>query len=446
MKFCKNLQKVADISEPEWAPYWPNYKMLKVRIARSEKDAVILMMLTTRVTHRHNSLSKIMMCTSSDNDVGFAFQFTASTKKLIKALPSLVPVDEAGRACVQVRARPHADSAEDSSSAAAGEHEQRSRGQQHGDATGETAQRPQEGQHSQEQPSSTSAAGVNNDSGSIGKSPGEIAFFKLLHSEFRKAEHFFEKAMEEFTIREERVREGMNIMKQPTSIMLNAKWSLMAKGIYRLYKDLLLLETFAIMAYCSFSKILKKHDKVTGYETRIAFMTNVVNKANFTQYPHVLEMISRCEALYEDVTGNLIRAGQEGLYEDERLFISMIHRLNEQVLGSDDGDLNSERKEAAPRLTVAITEGDEQNEHESESTSRLRSLLQENEKKPFAKKSKVRDTAQVSDHHHADDEDDSDDDYHDDEDVGRVQITASAKRPGDEATLSSPTTKRLRPA
>lgn len=32
MKFCKNLQRVAGISDPEWAPYWPNYKMLKVRL------------------------------------------------------------------------------------------------------------------------------------------------------------------------------------------------------------------------------------------------------------------------------------------------------------------------------------------------------------------------------------------------------------------------------
>jgi hypothetical protein len=32
MKFCKNLQKVADISDPEWAPYWTNYKMLKVSV------------------------------------------------------------------------------------------------------------------------------------------------------------------------------------------------------------------------------------------------------------------------------------------------------------------------------------------------------------------------------------------------------------------------------
>jgi hypothetical protein len=35
MKFCKNLQQVVDISDPEWAPYWTNYKMLKVSIFRA---------------------------------------------------------------------------------------------------------------------------------------------------------------------------------------------------------------------------------------------------------------------------------------------------------------------------------------------------------------------------------------------------------------------------
>ena len=35
MKFCKNLQRVVDISDPEWAPYWTNYKMLKVCLRRS---------------------------------------------------------------------------------------------------------------------------------------------------------------------------------------------------------------------------------------------------------------------------------------------------------------------------------------------------------------------------------------------------------------------------
>lgn len=30
MKFCKNLQKVVELSDQDWAPYWTNYKLLKV--------------------------------------------------------------------------------------------------------------------------------------------------------------------------------------------------------------------------------------------------------------------------------------------------------------------------------------------------------------------------------------------------------------------------------
>lgn len=189
----------------------------------------------------------------------------------------------------------------------------------------------------------------------LGRNPGEKAFFKLLHAELKKATHFFERAEQEFSIREERVKEGMEIMKQPNSIMVNEKWSLLAKSIYRLYKDLLLLETFAIMTYCSFSKILKKHDKVTGYSTRTAFMQNVVNKANFTNYPSVLAMIGRCERWYEEVSQRLAREGKQCLLEDERLFINMISRLNQQVLDTEDGEGPPERKENCKRPPAAAS-------------------------------------------------------------------------------------------
>jgi SPX domain len=53
--------------------------------------------------------------------------------------------------------------------------------------------------------------------------------------------------------------------------------------IYKLSRDLLLLETYSIMALTSFSKILKKHDKVTGYNTKHAFMTKIVIPSNFVQ-------------------------------------------------------------------------------------------------------------------------------------------------------------------
>lgn len=222
----------------------------------------------------------------------------------------------------------------------------------------------------------------------LGRNPGEKAFFKLLHAELKKASHFFEKAQQEYLIREERVKEGMDIMKQPNSIMVSERWSLLARSIYRLYKDLLLLETFAIMTYCSFSKILKKHDKVTGYQTRTAFMENVVNRANFTNYPRVLEMIGRCEQLYEQVSERLVHEGKDGLYEDERLFINMINRLNEQVL-----NMEPERKDSrsANRPPVQIDFPAAGMKVEDSAMSTLRSLVAENDA--------VANAAQVSEGH-----------------------------------------------
>lgn len=225
------------------------------------------------------------------------------------------------------------------------------------------------------------------------RSPGEVAFFKMLHSELRKAIHFFDRAQEEFSIREERVREGMEITKKPNSIMVNGKWSLLAKSLYRLYKDLLLLETYAIMTYCAFSKILKKHDKNTRYNTRSAFMANVVNKANFTHYPKVLAMINRCEAMYEEVSEHLSKEGQEGLCEDERLFINMIHRLNAQVMDTaeTEGKESSDRKHSLqgtakkmyspPSPSSSTRSVDEESRRVASS---LKSLVEENEKQAAA--------------------------------------------------------------
>ena len=292
--------------------------------------------------------------------------------------------------------------------------------QAHGDQSTEVVQ-PQPAVAPETATSSTSSAQQQHNNqnpqqpqshDSIGKSPGEIAFFKLLHSEYKKASHFFDGAQQEFSIREERVREGMEIMKQPNSIMVNEKWSLLAKSIYRLYKDLLLLETFAIMTYCSFSKILKKHDKVTGYDTRIAFMANIVNKANFTNYPQVMAMIQRCELLYAEVSENLLKEGKHGLYEDERLFINMIHRLNEQALGTAESE-GAERKVRGPVVHVSMPV-----EKESRATLRLRSLVEENDK--------TLQSAQVSEAHGFDDCDDSNNDDHEDAPKDAVKRIAKA--------------------
>lgn len=304
MKFCRNLQRVIDITDPEWAPYWTNYKMLK---------------------------------------------------KFLKQMPSIVSAEGDQADCDPVSLD--------------------------GERKTKTAMVP-----IQQNSLSSSAVEMRNN-------PGEVAFFKLVNSELKKAIHFFDKAQLEYEIREARVREGIDIMKKASPLMVSEKWSLMAKSLYRLYKDLLLLETYAIMTYCSFSKILKKHDKVTRHNTRTAFMANVVNKANFAQYPRVSAMITRCERLYDEVSNSLIQEGKSGLYEDERLFINMIHRLNEQVL---DTAQEEGAPEAGPRKELRRTppsspclSGLLQNQATSEQSSSssslsdpaanaLRSLVEEN--------------------------------------------------------------------
>jgi len=171
MKFCKNLQRIVDVSDPEWAPYWTNYKMLK---------------------------------------------------KIIKELPSLVPGDEICEICQFSDGDRRFNNATSTPAVSSNNHP-RARSsscssvssvlQQSGDRTKEVK---------------IEIDGANQTKG-LGKSPGEVAFFKLLHAELKKASHFFERAQQEFSIREERIREGVEIMSRPSSIMVNKKMVLFGK-------------------------------------------------------------------------------------------------------------------------------------------------------------------------------------------------------------------------
>jgi hypothetical protein len=180
----------------------------------------------------------------------------------------------------------------------------------------------------------------------IDKNPGEVAFFKTLHCEAKSAALFFDKTKQELKIREERIRMGFEILKQVESYSLDIeKWVCMSKSVYKLYKDLLLLETYAIMTYCGFSKILKKHDKNTGYSTQAAFMRNVVDKLSFAAYPDILNMIQHSEVLYEVASKKLVSLGKAKLDDDERLFLDAIVQLNQRTtrdLENDNINYNSD--------------------------------------------------------------------------------------------------------
>jgi hypothetical protein len=82
-----------------------------------------------------------------------------------------------------------------------------------------------------------------------------------------------------------------------------------------------------------------------------------------------------------------LKEGKENLYEDERLFINMIHRLNEQVLDTAESEGVPERKERRSAMatnSASNTQRTSPTSTESKATSSLRSLVEENDKKILA--------------------------------------------------------------
>uniref|UniRef100_A0A7R9YCT0 SPX domain-containing protein n=1 Tax=Pinguiococcus pyrenoidosus TaxID=172671 RepID=A0A7R9YCT0_9STRA len=302
MKFCKNLLEVVDLSHPEWAPFWMDYKTLKKRL----------------------------------KDMSAAKRSGASPKK---------------------RGRREVAIAEDAL---------------------------------------------------------EIQFFSHLMAELRKTEEFYKGAETEFRIRISRVREGVRQLLEPAyrpvepetstddSDSADASHAPVAGGeavapenpkrrralsaCVRIYKDLLLLETYAIMSYCAFSKILKKHDKVTGYTTRTQYMSRVVNPKPFTKYKGVVKMLRDCESLFKILTTQTEgpdaelpsprrrtnkQAGARDalslsdwsdemrsklpLHEEEQLFIDVIRNLNNEATSL----MRDEQKEVEEESTqVGLSESE----------------------------------------------------------------------------------------
>ncbi|CAK9251172.1 unnamed protein product [Sphagnum jensenii] len=188
----------------------------------------------------------------------------------------------------------------------------------------------------------------------LSKSACEVEFFKSLRIELNKTSEFFASSEKLYCIRHERVFGGYVKLQEDGKKYDKNSWSRLLRACIRLYKDVLLLENFAIMNYCGFSKILKKHDKLTGFVTREAFMRNVMSVQNFTRYPYLLELLKQSEQLFAEIQG---MDSVMPLQEEERLFLDAIRDLNYQasqlqaeendVLNSNTNSENSNRSNAS---------------------------------------------------------------------------------------------------
>jgi len=61
----------------------------------------------------------------------------------------------------------------------------------------------------------------------------------------------------------------------------------------------LLVENYAVLNYCGFTKILKKHDKLRSTQTKVKYMSKMVNDRNFAKFDDVRAALEKLETTFE---------------------------------------------------------------------------------------------------------------------------------------------------
>ena len=102
------------------------------------------------------------------------------------------------------------------------------------------------------------------DPATISKHQTEVDFFRMLQNEVKKTSDFFNAEEEGYRIRKARVQHSFQFLKEHSHQYDEKIWQSLLAACLQFYKDVLFLENYAVMNYCGFSKILKKHDKHTG--------------------------------------------------------------------------------------------------------------------------------------------------------------------------------------
>lgn len=138
------------------------------------------------------------------------------------------------------------------------------------------------------------------DNDSIRGSADEMKFFQTLRSEIKKIADFFVREQARYS---SQVAEVEGLYQELKSSPSEGKKTKLMQKCVTMYKELLLLENFAVMNFCGISKILKKHDKWTGYATRHKFMHTILMKQPFSTYCPLLQMINRLEHIFMEITG-----------------------------------------------------------------------------------------------------------------------------------------------
>ncbi|KAF4318649.1 hypothetical protein BBO99_00001458 [Phytophthora kernoviae] len=154
----------------------------------------------------------------------------------------------------------------------------------------------------------------------ISESELEVAFFRDLQAELKKISLFYAAEEKRCSFRYHQLRSVLKTLKKQEKIDAFEAQRLMFAFVH-FYRECIRLENFAVMNYQGFSKvnleylkiyhvieltflslqILKKHDKMTGYNTRSKYMRRKVNLSPFSSYPSLLQILSSTEDMFHEV-------------------------------------------------------------------------------------------------------------------------------------------------
>eukprot|EP00924_Labyrinthula_sp_SR-Ha-C_P001573 maker-scaffold_18-snap-gene-2.62-mRNA-1 protein AED:0.01 eAED:0.01 QI:204/1/1/1/1/1/3/152/286 len=123
------------------------------------------------------------------------------------------------------------------------------------------------------------------------RTPVERRFFLFLHRELLKVSGHFS-AMQTSSLDKLRWIVGASL---PNGVML--------EEIKNLHARLMLLKGFADLNYVGFRKILKRHDKVTGFQTRDKYMTKLVDGTVLAEQHHqwISQTLTYLEELFQTI-------------------------------------------------------------------------------------------------------------------------------------------------
>uniref|UniRef100_K3W7B8 SPX domain-containing protein n=1 Tax=Globisporangium ultimum (strain ATCC 200006 / CBS 805.95 / DAOM BR144) TaxID=431595 RepID=K3W7B8_GLOUD len=134
----------------------------------------------------------------------------------------------------------------------------------------------------------------------ISESELEVAFFRDLQKELKKISLFYASEEKRCHFRFHQLRAVLKDLKKQSRIDAFEAQRLMFAFVH-FYRECIRLENFAVMNYQGFSKILKKHDKMTGYNTRSKYMRRKVNLSTFSNYPLLLQILENTEEMFHEV-------------------------------------------------------------------------------------------------------------------------------------------------